>query len=122
MYVRHARGITLDDVRLDVAGADLRPALVCDDVEDIELSGFRAEGNADADALIRLRDTRGAFVHGSRPLTPVKVFIQTDGSPDVLLEGNDLRKAGQALIEQCNPGHEWAGLIRLMPDRSESGG
>lgn len=97
MYVRHARGITLDDVRLDVAGADLRPALVCDDVEDIELSGFRAEGNADADALIRLRDTRGAFVRGSRPLTPVKLFIQTDGSPDVLLEGNDLRKAGQAL-------------------------
>jgi len=55
------------------------------------------EFGADAAALIHLRDTRGAFVHGSRALSEVGLFIKAEGSPDVLLEGNDLRKARVAM-------------------------
>ena len=57
MYVRHAKGITLDNVTFDRAAADQRPALVCDDVEDLELSNFRASGAHETE-LICLRDTR----------------------------------------------------------------
>ena len=94
MYVRHVKGLLLEDVRFDVQNADLRPALVCEDVDDLELDGFRAEGNTEADALIVLRQARRVFIHGSRALNPVKAFIQAVASPDMLLEGNDLRLAG----------------------------
>ena len=39
-YVRHARGITLRNVRLSLKDEDFRPALIFDDVRDIRLSGF----------------------------------------------------------------------------------
>jgi hypothetical protein len=44
LYARHARSIVLSNVRFDLASPDLRPAVVCDDVEDIELVGLRAAG------------------------------------------------------------------------------
>ena len=93
LYARHSRGLVLENVTFDVASPDLRPALVCDDVLDLELSGFKAEGNPESEALIYLQDTHQAFIHGSRPLTPVNEFLKLENSQDILLEGNDLRLA-----------------------------
>jgi hypothetical protein len=40
LYCRHARGLSLRNVRTSVTGGDPRPALVCDDVKELELKGF----------------------------------------------------------------------------------
>ncbi len=98
MYLRHARGISLRDVTFDLASDDLRPALICDDVQDLELDGLRAAGSPGAESLIRLRDMRGAFIHASRPLNEVQAFVRVEGaaSGDILLAGNDLRNARRA--------------------------
>lgn len=40
LYCRHARRLSLRNVRTSVAAADARPALVCDDVKDLDLKGF----------------------------------------------------------------------------------
>ena len=95
LYVRHAQGLTLDNVTFDLDQPDLRPALVCDDVADLELSNVRAQGNSEAEALIRLQQVRGAFVHGCRPLNEVTAFLRVEGeaSGDILLAANDLRRA-----------------------------
>jgi hypothetical protein len=92
LYARHVRGLTLDNVRLELASADLRPAVTCDDVEDLEISGLKADGTTDAESLIRLRATRGAFIHGSRPLNDIATFVRVEGetSRDITLTGNDL--------------------------------
>ena len=42
-YCRHAEGIKFKNVTLRVQGHDYRPALVCDDVRNIELNGFHVE-------------------------------------------------------------------------------
>ena len=47
LYARHVRGLTLDNVRLELASPDLAPAVTCDDVEDLEISGLKADGTAD---------------------------------------------------------------------------
>lgn len=109
MYVRHARGLTLHNVTFDLEQPDLRPALVCDDVENLELDGFRAEGNPKADALVRLHQTREAFIHGCRPLSQVSAFVRVEGpdSRDILLVGNDLRKA-ETDVEVVNGATEQA--------------
>mgnify|MGYP000150211601 CR=1 FL=1 len=95
LYIRHAKGITLHNVRFDLESPDLRPAIVCDDVEDLELSEFRAEGNPEAESLIRLQQTRQVFIHGCRPLNNVRTFLRLEGqeTDGILLVGNDLRKA-----------------------------
>ncbi|HUV89437.1 MAG TPA: glycosyl hydrolase family 28 protein [Anaerolineae bacterium] len=95
LYVRHAKGLTLHNVRFDLENPDLRPAVVCDDVEDLELAGLRAEGHPQAEALIRLQQTRGAFIHGCRPLNEVGTFLRVEGeeSGEILLTANDLAHA-----------------------------
>ena len=92
--IRHAKGIKLSNVCLELTADDARPALICDTVQDVELAGFRAMGNPDG-SLIRFVNVQQAFIHGSRPLTPVGAFVRVEDqlSGAILLESNDLRKA-----------------------------
>jgi hypothetical protein len=117
MYLRHVKGLTLEDVTLDTAAADRRPALVGDDVEDLELSGFRAAGSG-ASALLRLRDARQVYLHGCRPLNDVPLFLSVEGaaSRDILLQANDLRRAGRS----CAPA-EGAPPEAIIEDQGSGG-
>ena len=98
LYARHAKDLTLCNVKFDLGSPDLRPALVCDDVQDLELHSLRAQGSLDAESLIRLHNTSRAFIHGCRPLNAVRTFLRIEGgeSRDILLQGNDLRQAERA--------------------------
>ncbi len=99
LYARHVRGLSLHNVHFDFATPDLRPALVCDDVEDLELQNFRASAQKEAESLARLVKVRRANIANSRPLGPVRNFLQLDQTPpaEVLLKGNDLRLVSKAL-------------------------
>lgn len=98
LYARHAAGLTLNNVRFELAGADLRPAIVCDDVVDLEIAGFKARTSPGAESLIRFQSVRDAFIHGSRPSDDVALFLRVEGqsSRDIALVGNDLRRAATA--------------------------
>ena len=75
---------------------DMRPALVAEDVEDLELSNFRAGGTGPV-ARLCLREARQVYLHNCRPLNDVAVFLSVEGSGSqgILLQANDLRRAGQ---------------------------
>jgi hypothetical protein len=92
-YIRHARRITLHNVRLEIAQPEFRPALIGDDVEDFELTGFKAPVTGD-EPLVRLRNTRGAVIQNCRTLGSVESFLRVEGaaSADIALLANDLRK------------------------------
>lgn len=45
MFARNVRGLTLSNIRLQVATPDLRPAVVFDHVEDAAVNGLTAQGN-----------------------------------------------------------------------------
>jgi len=109
LYARHASGLTLHNVRFELVSQDLRPAIVCDDVEGLELSGFRADGDPEAESLIRLQGAREAFVHGCRPLNEIGTFLRVEGegSRDIVLTANNLRKA-QTAVEAADGAPEGA--------------
>lgn len=97
LYARHVKGLALEGVRFDLARPDLRPAVVCDDAEDVEISGLRAQANREAESLIRLRSARNAFVHGCRPLGEASTFLRAEGPcRSIVLSGNDLHAAPKA--------------------------
>ena len=99
LYARHADEIALNNVRFRLESSDVRPAIVCDDVTGLELAGFRADADPKSESLIRLENTRGAFICGSRPVGPVPVFVQVEGleSREIVLRGNMPGQAGQAV-------------------------
>jgi hypothetical protein len=98
LYARHVKGLVLDNITLDYLRPELRPAIVCDDVQGLELVGVRALGHAAGEALVRLQDVRGAMLRGCRCLSKVKAFVSAEGKcRDIALVANDLRLAGKAV-------------------------
>jgi hypothetical protein len=99
LYVRHATGVTLDRVRFGLATPDHRPAVVCDDVADLYVTGLRAAGPASG-PLVRLRRARGATLRDCRPAGGAEAFVRLEGADtsDVALVGNDLRRAGAGVV------------------------
>ncbi len=95
VYLRHVKAVTFENITLNTASPDERPALVGEDVEELELSDFRADGSASA--MLRLREAREVYLHGCRPLNETPLFLNVEGagSRDIFLQANDLRRANQ---------------------------
>jgi hypothetical protein len=94
LYAHHVKDLALNNGRFDVASPDMRPAIVCDDAEGLDLSDYQAEGNEKPESLARLQQTRRVFIHGSGPLNAVGTFLRIEGtqSRQVGLIGNDFRQ------------------------------
>jgi hypothetical protein len=99
LFARHARGLTLNNVRFELAARDARPAVVCDDVDDLEIGGLNAAGDVAVESLLRLRATRGAFIHHCRPLNPLSTFLRLEGptTVDIALSENKLDRVRTAV-------------------------
>lgn len=99
LYARHAKGICLGDVKFRLASEDMRAAIVCDKVEDMEICGFGGQGGEGADCLVKLRDCREAFLHGCRPLNDIKTFLSLEGEKTggINLRANNLNRAKESV-------------------------
>ena len=53
LFARNVRGLTLKNVRFEMAAPDLRPALVFDHVADAAVNGFSVQGNSEAESVLR---------------------------------------------------------------------
>lgn len=100
LYARNVRGIRLDNARFDLASPDRRRALVFDHVEDAAVNGFSAQGNPEAESLLRFKDTRETLLTACRVLTPCRAFLEVEGhiSEDITIAACDLAKAGTPLV------------------------
>ena len=94
LYARNVRGLSLNNVRFDVAKPDLRPALVLDHVSDASIGMLSAQGNPNAKSVVRLIETRDALVSSPRVLTPAAAFLEVEGagSQAITIDGGDLAK------------------------------
>ncbi len=81
-FVRHATGIKLHDLDLSFAKDEARPALVADDVRDLEVQNLRAQSGA-AGALIRVggAKTRGVVLRGSQLNTLKQSILKSADLP-----------------------------------------
>ena len=97
LVARHVRGLTLDQVEIDLASPDARAPVFCIECSDLELSGLRTRGTDLSQAIVACRDCEDAFVHGCRPLDEAKTFLRAEGarSRGIALVGNDLRRVGE---------------------------
>jgi hypothetical protein len=99
LFARKVRGLTLHNVRFEATTPDLRPAVVFDHVEDAAINGFSAQGNRNAESLLRFIETRDVLLTASRVLTPAAVFLRVEGaaSEGIKIDGGDLSKAAASL-------------------------
>lgn len=79
IYARHVKGLSVNNVRIEPAHPDLRPAVVCDDAEDLDLNGLRFHGNPSAESVIRLQNARQATVRDCRITESAREFVLIEG-------------------------------------------
>ena len=97
LYARNIRGLTLHNVRFDVAKPDLRPAVVFDGVSDAAISGLAVQGNPEAESVLRLTKTRDVLMSATRVTSPAAAFIRLEGADNaaITVDGGDISKAGR---------------------------
>jgi polygalacturonase len=98
-YVRHAAGLALKDVQVRWDQEDARPAMIFDDVRDLDLDGFRAGKAAGEQPVVWFNQVAGALVRGCRAPAGAQRFLRVSGAGtgNVRLWGNDLTGAAQPL-------------------------
>jgi hypothetical protein len=100
LFARNVRGLTLSNVRFEVAQPDARPAVVFDHVIDAALNGVSVQGTPEAESALRFIATKDVLMSASRLLSPAPAFLQVEGadSTGIVVDGGDLSKAGKAAV------------------------
>jgi hypothetical protein len=99
LYARNCRGLTLQNVRLEVSAAEMRPAVILERVEDVAVNGFGVQGNPEAESILRLTDTKHVYFAAVRVLTPSSTFLRVEGAEceNIALDGGDWLRAAKAV-------------------------
>jgi polygalacturonase len=94
VYVRHAREIRIKNTEVRTDLPEERPAIVCDDVHDLELCGLTMSAPSSAEAVLALRNTSDAFIQGARVTQQAASMLHISGasSRHIVLSANDLSR------------------------------
>jgi hypothetical protein len=97
-YCRHVKGLRLRQVEFAAAAKEERPAIVCDDVKDLELSGLRTTATTTAQPVVKLIQARQALVQNCSAPAHAKTFLEVQGEQTerVVLLNNELSAAEKA--------------------------
>jgi hypothetical protein len=99
LYARHVEGLTLKGLSLHASSPDPRPAMVLDDVANVQMTGFDSSHIPVDGPVVIFRDVIGALLYGTRLSSAANVFLNVMGarSSSVVLRGNDLSLAREAV-------------------------
>jgi polygalacturonase len=106
-YVRHAENVRMQHVDLSFEKDDPRPAIVGDDVQDLDFQDVKAKVAGAAPAYFLLRNVADAIIHDCRPAMGDIPFVQLEGpqTERIRLWSNDLSRTKEKarLGEGANP-------------------
>jgi hypothetical protein len=91
MYFRHVRGLELQAVTLNYVAQDLRPAIVLDDVFNVEMEGVDLDCNANSLAVIRMENSGDVALSQVSLRDSVQSFLLVEGA-----------ETGHIVIEDCD--------------------
>ena len=100
LFCRHTEDLTLSEVHLSTEILDERPALVANDVSDLDLTDFRGQPPSGDRPVVYLNNTRRVLIQGARALTGTGTFLRLAGekTETVRALGNDFSEARPAFV------------------------
>ena len=100
LWARNIRGLSVSNVRFQLAASDVRPAVIFEKVQDATLMNVSADGDSQAESVLRLMNSADALITAPRVLTSTPVFLRVEGAEcrNIIVDGGDLTKAGKSLV------------------------
>jgi polygalacturonase len=98
-YARNSRGLTLQNVRLQVSTPEMRPAVIFDHVDDVAVNGLSVQANPAAESAVRCINSKQILLTAPRLLSSAAVFLQLEGAENenIKIDGGDVSKAAAVL-------------------------
>ena len=98
-YCRHVTGLRMKGVKFSAVTGEQRPAIVCDDVKDLEIGDLRPAPIAGIEPAVQLIQCQRAFIHDCWAAAGTKTFlgIQGEQTQDIVLMNNNLTDTEQVL-------------------------
>ncbi|MGX5817216.1 glycoside hydrolase family 28 protein [Chitinophaga lutea] len=101
IWARHVKNLQLKNVRFKLAANDVRPAFVCEDGQNVQLTGWDIPATQGAESVIRLENVNGARVSGVKAGGKFNAFVLAEnGTQDVRLQKNKAAGGGQELVKK----------------------
>jgi hypothetical protein len=91
----------MQNVELRAEAPEERPAVVCEDVEDLEICALRTSGALrSSEPVVDLRNCRNVFLHGNRAPAKTGSFLRVAGaaSAEISIVANDLSRAAAPVV------------------------
>jgi hypothetical protein len=103
LYLRHARGLRLRDLWLTSPAEQNTPAILCDDVKQIEISGLRATARAQNVSTMTFQNVQDAWIRDTQVMagTPSLLHASGSSSTNLLISGCDLRGAHEVVTRSA---------------------
>jgi hypothetical protein len=93
-YCRHVKGLRFDNINFGWEKKDYRPALICEDVQGMEIDRYIGPAIPDNDPMMVYRGVRDVFLRGCVVPENTGVFLRFEGqNENVAVMGNDLSRA-----------------------------
>lgn len=80
VWARHVEGLKLINIRFTLGSNDLRPAFICEDGKDIEMSRCSIPATTGAQAIIRLENVQGAHINKMEAKGNAVSFVRVEGA------------------------------------------
>jgi polygalacturonase len=106
LFCRHAEALVLDNVNFHLEKPDTRPALILDQVEDLDLRALRVAPPSGGGPAVTLQNVRRCFIQGVRAQAGTKTLFKLSGAQthQVHALGNDFTEAGSAFQVDADVG------------------
>lgn len=93
-YCRHVKGLRLNNIDFHLESPDRRPSFIFEDVDNLDINGYRGEASPDGSPFIVMKDVRDAMIQGCIAPPNTTSFIRLEGKTEgVSVLGNDLSQA-----------------------------
>ncbi len=80
VWARHVKGLKLKNVTFRLKNNDLRPAFVCEDGQDIEVSAWNIPATNGAQSIIRLENVESAVIDNNVVAGNAAIFVKVEGN------------------------------------------
>lgn len=80
VWARHIKGLKLKNVSFRLKNNDLRPAFICEDGKDIEISNWDIPATRGAQSIIRLENVEGAVINNNKVKGTADAFVRAEGT------------------------------------------